>query len=510
MKIEKIFFCFVIMILFVGTLYPQQTSKEIIDKSLEAMGGRDKLDNLKSVEIQRVGYRHFIEQSERPEGPWISSYTQTHEIKDLTKNNIRREIKNRFWINVKWSDTYSVTANDVVMMKRNGKEFPGQPAQLHIDKEYLRSSPERILFTAEKSGNLKYEGEEKFNGIKHYIISFNINDAHYRLYISSYTYLISALEKTSYYPDDFFNSIWGDITELTKYGDYNLEQGGIRYPHKIDKYWNGFLSNEYTIAQVVLNGKVPADSFKISSEVKKQFANIIKAPKFTPQTIKLGQGFNHQMQERSSIGENITIIPGVYTVTLVPQDDGVIIIEAPISNHYTQLVLKEVADKFPGKKIKGVISTGDAWTYMGGMREYAADQIPIYALAINKPIITRLLNAPFTTKPDKLALKKNKLVINYTDKKEIIGSGENRVEVYPVRGSGGERMIVVYFPEYKILYSSDLIQPGQNGGFFAPEYLLEVAECIKKNNLDVNKIYGMHIGLTNWAKVKKAIADVIK
>ena len=477
MKNYKIIF--LIVVLFLIPIYPQHSAKEILNKSFEAMGGREKLDNLKSVEIQRIGYRHFIEQSERPEGPWISSYTQTHEIKDLTKHNIWREVKNRFWINVKWSDTYSVKANDVVMMKRNGKEFPGQPAQLQKDKEYLRTSPERILITAEKSGNLKYDGEKKFNGLKHYIISFNITDAHYRLYISSYTYLISALEKTSYYPDDFFNSIWGDITELTKYGDYNLEQGGIRYPHKIDKFWNGFLSNEYTIAQVVLNGKVSADSFKISSEVKKQFANIIKAPKFTPQTIKLGQGFNRQMQERSTIGENITIIPGVYTVTLVPQDDGVIIIEAPISNHYTQLVLKEVEDKFPGKKIKGVISTGDAWTYMGGMREYAADQIPIYALVINKPIITRLLNAPFTTNPDNLALEKIKPVINYSNKKEIIGSGKNRVEIYPVRGNGGERMSLVYFPEYEILYSSDLIQPAPDG-IFSPEYLLEVIELLKK------------------------------
>lgn len=32
-----------------------------------------------------------------------------------------------------------------------------------------------------------------------------------------------------------------------------------------------------------------------------------------------------------------------------------------------------------------------------------------------------------------------------------MGGRENRVEIYPVKGSGGERMMVVYFTEYKVL-----------------------------------------------------------
>ena len=247
---------------------------------------------------------------------------------------------------------------------------------------------------------------------------------------------------------------------------------------------------------------------KFPHNVIKQFEQMKSAPKFTSQTFKLGQGFNRQIEKRSTIGESVIIIPGIYTVTLIPQGDEVLIIEAPISNHYTKLVLEEVAKIFPGKKIKGVVSTGDAWTYMGGMREYVANEIPVYALDLNRPIINRLLNALHTIIPDDLSKSNVKGNINYLNDKYKIGKGKNRVEVYPVRGSGGERMMVVYFPEYKVLYSSDLIQPAQNGGFFAPEYLYEVAECVKKNNLNVNKIYGMHIGLTDWNKVEKALAKI--
>lgn len=44
-----------------------------------------------------------------------------------------------------------------------------------------------------------------------------------------------------------------------------------------------------------------------------------------------------------------------------------------------------------------------------------------------------------------------------------------------------------------------------DGSSFSPEYLSEVAECVKRNNLDVTKIYGMHISLTDWKDVEQSI-----
>ncbi len=503
MKIQKIFL--IIIFLFTGILYPQQTAKEILNKSFEAMGGREKLDNLHNIESEKIGYRHLLEQSERPEGPWITIYKQIHDIIDLNNGNVWKSSEMKFGQFPDWNKTITVISDSNVMVKRGEREFPGRYSQLEKEGEDLALDPLKILFTAEKSKDLKYEGEKKFNGIPHYVISFSLNDTKVKIYFSSFTYLISAIETVAAYPGDFFQNMWGDVNFTTRFSDYNLEEGGIRYPHQWSMDWNGYPYSESEITKLKLNADVPADSFKIPDNVIKQFEQMKSAPKFTSQTFKLGQGFNRQIEKRSTIGESVIIIPGIYTVTLIPQGDEVLIIEAPISNHYTKLVLEEVAKIFPGKKIKGVVSTGDAWTYMGGMREYVANEIPVYALNLNRPIINRLLNAPHTIIPDDLSKSNVKGNINYLNDKYKIGKGKNRVEVYPVRGSGGERMMVVYFPEYKVLYSSDLIQPAQNGGFFAPEYLYEVAECVKKNNLNVNKIYGMHIGLTEWRDVLNAI-----
>ncbi|HVQ36985.1 MAG TPA: hypothetical protein VMS31_05610, partial [Pyrinomonadaceae bacterium] len=94
---------------------------------------------------------------------------------------------------------------------------------------------------------------------------------------------------------------------------------------------------------------------------------------------------------------------------------------------------------------------------------------------------------------------------SFVRSKTGIGQGANRLEIYPVRGSGGERMMLVYFPELKVLYGSDLVQPDRNGGFFSPQYLSEVAEIVNSEKLEVDRVYAMHLDATPWTKVVEAL-----
>src|SRR5689334_24996645 len=47
------------------------SAKQTIESALNAMGGEAKLRAIKSLRIVRQGYLNLIEQSERPEGPYI-------------------------------------------------------------------------------------------------------------------------------------------------------------------------------------------------------------------------------------------------------------------------------------------------------------------------------------------------------------------------------------------------------------------------------------------------------
>lgn len=77
-------------------------------------------------------------------------------------------------------------------------------------------------------------------------------------------------------------------------------------------------------------------------------------------------------------------------MTLVQQDDGIVIVEAPISSGYSAKVIAEVHRRFPGKAIKAVITTSDSWPRLAGIREYVAQRIPIHALS--EPAYSRTCN----------------------------------------------------------------------------------------------------------------------
>ena len=74
------------------------------------------------------------------------------------------------------------------------------------------------------------------------------------------------------------------------------------------------------------------------------------------------------------------------------------------------------------------------------------------------------------------------------------------------RGENGERMMAVYFPALQLLYTSDEIQRQRDGSFFMPEFLLEVRDMIRREHLDVERVFGMHIGPTPWPEIDAAIA----
>jgi hypothetical protein len=326
-----------------------------------------------------------------------------------------------------------------------------------------------------------------------------------------------AVETVRAYPDDFFFGVWGDVTMRTTYADWSLAQGGIRYPRQWATEWNGFPYKEFTVTDFQLNVAVTGESFTIPPEIRAAFEKNAQTPQFSSRTVPLGQTFSMRQSTIHEPAPGLVIIPGVYTVTLIKQSEGIVIIEAPISVEYSAKVISEVERRFPGVPIKAVVTTGDAWTYMGGLREYVARGIPVYALDLNKPILERLIKAPRRFVPDSLARNPRAAKITFVSSKTAIGAGPNRIELYPVRGTGGERMMLAYFPEHHILYGSDLVLYGSDlvqrdsraGGFFSPQYLSEVAEVVQREKLMVASVYAMHLEPTAWKEVEAAIAKAI-
>ena len=148
------------------------------------------------------------------------------------------------------------------------------------------------------------------------------------------------------------------------------------------------------------------------------------------------------------IAPGIFLFSGSWNIVMVKQRDGVVIIEAPISAGYSRQAIEEKAGHlWPGTPVKAMITTSDAWPHLAGVGEYAARGIPTYALDVNRPILERNLGA-----------SARGVKINWVAGRTTLGDGPDRLEIYPLRGETTERQMMVYFPEYRLLYGSDAFQ----------------------------------------------------
>lgn len=182
-------------------------------------------------------------------------------------------------------------------------------------------------------------------------------------------------------------------------------------------------------------------------------------------------------------------------------------IEAPISSGYSAKVIAEAAKRFPRVPIKAVVTTNNFWWHSAGIREYVARGVPVYLLDHNREFITRLIESPHAHHPDALARSPRKARLVAVTQRLAIGTGANRLVLYPIR-SATAQMMMVFLPGHEILYSSEMAQPlGPGGSFIFPQGLWELERAVETEKLTVKTVIGVHMSPTPWHNVTEAISD---
>ena len=71
--------------------FAQSTVKAtaLLKQALEAQGGEQKRRALRSVQWGAIGYRNEVEESERPEGPYVTEFKTISEVHNFSGNRSR-------------------------------------------------------------------------------------------------------------------------------------------------------------------------------------------------------------------------------------------------------------------------------------------------------------------------------------------------------------------------------------------------------------------------------------
>jgi hypothetical protein len=476
--------------------------RALVTRAIDTVGGEAALKGITSLQIEAIGHEYYIDQSERPEGPFVVSYLQTSEKRDVAGGRSRLEAQQRSILAPDWAGAGAVTIvdADAAAFSRGDRFAPAGRQAFDDGRERIELAPERLLLTALAAPDLAAAPDVRIHGISQRVVTFGWRGRRARLMLDSGDFVPTALEMSS---EDTFG-IWGTVRQTTYYSLWTLIAGGVRYPSQMDRDWNGVSKSSASIVKIAVNPAIEESAFKIPDEVKKAFA---AAPVTGLAMLKLDTDKQRVViAPDSGGGLEIVQYGGNFNVGVIRQPDGLVVLEAPIGSQYSVQVLDELAKRYPGARVKALVTTSDAWPHLGGVREYIARGIPVYGLDLNQPILERLLKANYAAKPDALARTPKPARFTWVSAKTAIGTGNTRMELYPVRGENGERMMIAYFPALKVLYTSDEIQRQRNGSFFMPEFLLEVRDSIQREHLEVDRVFGMHIGSIAWPEIEAAIA----
>lgn len=305
--------------------------------------------------------------------------------------------------------------------------------------------------------------------------------------------------------DDIYTVVWGDGWRTYLYSLWSMEPGGYLFPRQWDVEEVGRPRASATVTDLDLAPELEPDSLLIPDDVRQLYAARPPVPGLRETALGARRG---QVVGPIEVAPGILSIPGSFNVTMVAHSDGVVILEAPISSRYSHQVIEEAQRRYPELPVKAVVTSTDAWLHVAGIREYIARGIPVYTLDLNAPLLKAIATAPHGRVPDLQSRRRREPEIRAITRKTTIGDGTNTIDLYPVHGEGGERMVVAHFPCHGVLYASDLIQKGADGNYFWPEYLVEVLRLVEREALDVRAVFALHTEPVPWNEILAAIASI--
>ncbi len=471
--------------------------RRLIERSLEAMGGAQRLAKLRSVQIEGKTHRYALDQTERSDAGVLIFYGQFKDWVDLSGLKLRREVVEPY---PGATGTFITLVNEQFAASKMtvGDYQPPWSRQSGVLSELLYLNPIRVLLTASQASDLR--SPVLSSAEPNLQLFFTWNNVLVHLTIDRDSLLPASVELTRPYPMDAYQ-YWGDVSTRNEFHFWELFPGGVKYPRRMDVFQNGELQRQMTCERLLIDPQLDASSLEIPAEIKAQSE---------PRVASFSQPSPGAPKQ---IGPEVYLLPGRWNVTLVRQADGVVILEAPQGSTYTHQVLEAAKKLFPGSRVKAVISTGQMSHYVAGIREYVAEAIPVYATRDTAREIRKMLAAKFISEPDTLARHPRQPVWRVVDGPMTIGSGAGALRLF--LNSAEFSRLGVFFPAQRLLYASDVffrpttVKDSLERGTGIRADLFMWAKFAERNGINVEKVYGMHLEPFPYADLISVVDAIV-
>ena len=201
------------------------------------------------------------------------------------------------------------------------------------------------------------------------------------------------------------------------------------------------------------------------------------------------------------VGKGVWLLAGQsHHSVLVEFSDHLMLIEAPQSEARTLAVIKKARETVPKKPLNELVITHHHFDHTAGMRAAIAEGLTVITHAGNREWVDNMARRPHTLQPDLLAKNVSRLNLVTVDGEKQFKDQMNEVVLYHVAGNPhSDTMLMAYIPRDRLLIEVDAFSPGSA----VHPYAANLLENIQKRNLRVDKIVPLHGAAAPFAELVK-------
>ncbi|HZI11904.1 MAG TPA: MBL fold metallo-hydrolase [Myxococcus sp.] len=446
-----------------------------LEKAFAGLGGRQALQALNHFTLQTSGARYAAGEGFLPESALRIANTYTATVtQDVRGDNLNihyRRTLRFFGFDV--PQEYSEIVRGNLGYLQGSDNFFGGPNGANmlsdrmaaVRKQQRLLNPHLLLREVAANGSLASDGGVALlDGSLHHLVVLQDSVHPITLYVNASTGRISRLSTVESDP------LHRDVPVDVHYVGWLPVAGGPLFPSQVYLSLNGNVVHLESRQSVAVNGTLNPTLFDFPTGA---------SPTYVAEDAVRGATSHQFHMVFSSVGvpndglqTQVTpeeLAPGVFHLRggshhsmAIVQSNGIILVEAPLYQDRSEALLRWVKATFPDRPITHVISSHFHEDHSAGLRTFVPEGARIVVGAPSADFFRHIFQAPSTVRADALSRKPtpaNLLTVPVGGSVRFEDS-TRPVVAYHVANSHAGDLLMVYLPNERLLFSSDIYSPG--------------------------------------------------
>ena len=460
-----------------------QQGPDPLQQAFDAIGGRDALLDLRWFSYEASGDRFEAAQGLRPVGDPIKASSFILDLRcDLSNDRLSFDWQRQIFDPLRGELSYRDVLDGEVGYQ-TGNDFLFNPPDATSDRaliserigavrrEFRLLNPQLYLRAAAVNAEAAtIKGDVELDGRVHHVIEVSDEVQPVELFIDAESGWVSKLQTLQN------DHIWGDVLTEATYGDRSTSEGSrLMLPRQVELTVAGNTLLTARRTNVVVNPDFPVDAFALPDEPRTDVDQAAAergavssqyVMRWHTTGLPVGDQDRRLVTATPVAGDPDVqhLTGGTHHSLAIQLGDGIVVVEPPLNQARSKTVLNKLEELWPGVRVSHLLLTHHHFDHMGGIRTYAAAGVTIVTSELNSAFVEEALASPHTVVPDELARVASpewRIEAVPADGEVSLGEGGRSVTARHVPTIHNEDMLVVFLPEVRLLFESDIyIAPG--------------------------------------------------